>query len=389
MPNPKNSPSRIPFIDYEPAEIKETTGTNWRIVFRCRIPGTNKMKRFRHRVKKMASARDRLRYAKRICVEINKKLERGWSPFAEESSYKEYRLLFSALDKFLANFQEMERRGDLRAPSLKAYTSHIKMLKQYLANQDKENMLCVEFTKPFVSKYLEHVYYDKKRSPRTVNNYLAFCRYLATLMVDREYLPINTITKIQPLTEGKKIREIIDDETRVKIFNELLATNPRFLVCCLTVYYCFIRRTELTKLQVKHVQLAQAVINVPATISKNKKDDIVTVPKSLIPYLVDHIKGANQNDYLFSNRHLMPGETAVQPKYISDQWAKLRRKLGFKETYQFYSLKDTGITKLFMMGIPTIKIRDQARHYDITITEKYTPRNFNRDDTIFSAGLDF
>ncbi|HEA30294.1 MAG TPA: site-specific integrase [Leeuwenhoekiella sp.] len=386
MPNSKKS---IPFIDYEPAEVKEKTGPNWRIVFRCRIPGTNKMKRFRHRVKKMASTRDRDRYAKRICVEINKKLERGWSPFAEETKYKEYKMLIPAMDKFLANFQEQERRGKLRTPTLKAYTSQIRMLKNFLNQIDKENLLCAEFTKPFVSNYLDYIYYDRKRSPRTVNNYLAFCRYLATLMVDREYLPVNTITKIQPLTEGKKVREIIDDETRVKIFKELLATNPRFLVCCLTVYYCFIRRTELTKLKVKHVQLAQAVINIPATISKNKKDDIVTIPKALIPYLIDNIKGANQKDFLFSNRHLMPGETAVQPKYISDQWAKLRKKLGFKETYQFYSLKDTGITKLFMMGIPTIKIRDQARHHDITITEKYTPRNFNRDDTIFSAGLDF
>jgi len=56
--------------------------------------------------------------------------------------------------------------------------------------------------------------------------------------------------------------------------------------------------------------------------------------------------------------------------------------LNISKQYDFYSLKDTGITKLLEAGIPIIKVRDQARHHDIKITEKYTPRRTTADDTI-------
>ena len=42
---------------------------------------------------------------------------------------------------------------------------------------------------------------------------------------------------------------------------------------------------------------------------------------------------------------------------------------------------------MFHLNIPTIKIRDQARHHDIRITETYTPRLTESDSTI--KNLDF
>jgi len=77
----------------------------------------------------------------------------------------------------------------------------------------------------------------------------------------------------------------------------------------------------------------------------------------------------------------------LTPKKISDEWIRTKKSLKFKNTYQFYSLKDTGITNMFHLNIPTIKIRDQARHHDIRITETYTPRLTESDSTI--KNLDF
>lgn len=153
------------------------------------------------------------------------------------------------------------------------------------------------------------------------------------------------------------------------------------------VYYCFIRRTEMTKLRVQDVKLHEGIIVVPKEISKNKKTEAITIPKMLGSYLVDHLQGAIQSDYLFSGNGFLPGEVQLKPKKISDTWSRMRTKLKIKNTYQFYSLKDTGITELFLMNVPMIKIRDQARHHDIKITETYTPRNYTKDDTI--AGIDF
>lgn len=57
--------------------------------------------------------------------------------------------------------------------------------------------------------------------------------------------------------------------------------------------------------------------------------------------------------------------------------------------YHFYGLKDTGITDLFLLGLPAIKIRDQARHSSVSITELYTPYNMGCDEFIRNAGNNF
>lgn len=380
--------NRVVFIDYEPAEVKELKGDNWRIVFRCRIPGTNTMKRFRRRVKPMENKRERLRYAKRICTAINDKLARGWSPFTDDTAQREYRLLAEAIKAYKKDCETLCDRGQMRPDTARSYTSQLNQIENYLKHIGEPALFAISFNRAFVRKYLDYIYYDKKRSPRTVNNYLRFCSQFANYMLEREYLATNSISGIPPMTNKKKKRELIDPATRKQILTELKKNNPGFAVCCLLVYYCFIRRTELTKLKVENIRLAEGVIFIPAEISKNKKDDIITIPGALFPVLVDYLKGSANKDFLFGE-HFKPGGRGISPKTISDTWAKLREKLNFKKEYQFYSLKDTGITQLFMLDIPIIKIRDQARHYDIKITESYTPRNYKKDKAIFKIENEF
>ena len=52
------------------------------------------------------------------------------------------------------------------------------------------------------------------------------------------------------------------------------------------------------------------------------------------------------------------------------QWVKVRKALRWSSDFQFYSLKDTGIRDLANSeGI--VIARDQARHTDISTTNKY------------------
>ena len=52
------------------------------------------------------------------------------------------------------------------------------------------------------------------------------------------------------------------------------------------------------------------------------------------------------------------------------EWKKMRRALRWSDDYQFYSLKDSGIRDLANAeGI--VVARDQARHTDISTTNKY------------------
>ena len=109
------------------------------------------------------------------------------------------------------------------------------------------------------------------------------------------------------------------------------------------------------------------------TLPRNTKQLAKKKLDVLIPFLVNHLKNAEMGDYLFSNNYL-PGRNKLPPKKISDEWVKVRTALNLPKKYQWYSLKDTGITNLLKAGVPPIAVRDQARHHSITQTEAYTPK---------------
>src|SRR5690606_38764315 len=100
-----------------------------------------------------------------------------------------------------------------------------------------------------------------------------------------------------------------------------------YYVLTLIIYSCFIRRRELTLLKVENVKLHQNIIQVPASVSKNKKDEIVTIPNALVELLAIHLQSANNSDYLFSQNNFKPGKEYLNPKKISDYFASMRNTL--------------------------------------------------------------
>ncbi|TXK71972.1 site-specific integrase [Mesonia sp. K4-1] len=375
------------FLDFEPAEIGGLNGNDWRIYFRVKVPGEQKMKLFRRRVKKYSNKTVRMRYAKRMCSEINKKLEKGWSPLFDGYADNEFFKLVDVLEKFLGQAERKLNDNLLRKDTYRSYTSYAKNIEGYLKERGKEDLFTIQFDRTFIIEFLDHIYYDKKRTARTSNNYLSFYSQLCVFMVDRKYLPSNPTLKISKRKVGKKKREILPTYLRNDIFKYQSRISKEYLTLCLLVYFCFIRRTELTKLQVKNIDLKKSTVFIPAEISKNNKDGIVTIPKKLKILLAKHIDTSFVDDFLFSNENFKTGKNKLEPKKVSDEWAKMRNALNFESKYQFYSLKDTGITELFYLDVPLIKIRDQARHHDIKITETYAPRNYKADE--FLRDLDF
>ena len=206
--------------------------------------------------------------------------------------------------------------------------------------------------------------------------------------MDRGYIKSNSVVGIPTMTVEEKKREVIDPLSRKKIFEYFKEQDPNFLTLCMLIYFCFIRRTEITRIQVGDIQIQNGIILLPSKRTKNKKTQAVTIPKKLLLRLSEHVDGANTDDFLFSNNFL-PGKNPIKPKKISDTWSAMRKILELKSTYQFYSLKDTGITQLFLMNVPLIKIRDQARHHDIRMTEKYTPRNYEKDQLLSTIDFEF
>ena len=75
--------------------------------------------------------------------------------------------------------------------------------------------------------------------------------------------------------------------------------------------------------------------------------------------------------YFVFGKGMRPSEDKASSALFRNRWVKIAKKLNFPSSYKYYSLKDTGIIELANTeGI--VYARDQARHSDISTTNKYT-----------------
>lgn len=383
----KNVPHRTIFIDYKPAILQKGVKENWFIVFYVKVPAQNEFKRFRKRVPPISPAREREKYAKKIIAAINQKLDSGWSPFYEDNNVK-YKTLQFCTDLFL-KMQEREVQDKIKRPdTLRAYTSCLDLFEKYITDKKIPLKFVIELDINTLQNYLDYLYYDKKNSANTYNNHLRLLNIFLNWCKTKNFINANPAESIKAKAKVQKKREVLPVEIKAKV-KTLRETKFHYYVLCMLTYYCFIRRTELTKLKVGDVYLHGGYIVIDGENSKNRKTESVTIPDVFLPDLALHLSKAKNSDYLFSANNFKAGPTPITPKKISDEWAKFRKLHKFDSKYQFYSLKDTGITDLLNSGIPAIKVRDQARHYDLKITESYTARNKYADEMVKSATFAF
>lgn len=357
-------------LPYYPAQLYK--GKRWYIGYYVTDPQSGLMKRQVIKWNRIKNLREREREGRQLVRHINEKLARGWNPLIEQDSPQTFRPLAEAFQKFLRRHQHAHKNGNLRPDTLRSYASYISMFEKWCP--DYEKAYCVVFTRRLILNFLDFIYYDRDNSARTRNNYLAYFRQIGAFMVENEYLKANPAEGIKSLPTSPKKRVLIPESYLHDIFSHLKKHDPGFYVVCLLEYLTFIRRTELSKLRVKHIRLKSQIIEIPASISKNKKDGQVTILKELQGPLIEHLKGAANSDYLIS-QNFRPGRSKIDPKKISDRWAALRKELNLPAVYQFYSLKDTGITQMLNSGLPSIVVRDQARHHNISQTDDYAQRH--------------
>lgn len=386
----ENSSSRkntaTAFIDYKPAELR--TCKTWIIVYYARNPVTNQMERFRNRVPTLKNIRQRKEYGQKIVFELNEKLKNGWLPFYETSDIKEFKTISYCVDLYVEYLEKDFTANEKRYDTLRSYKNVIKKFYAYLLENEVKTKLILEIKKDVIVRYLDYLFYVKENKAVTYNNNLILLGIFFKWCVERGYLKNNPTEGIIKKKKQPKIRQVLDAETKRKL-KEYGQDNITFYTTCMLTYYCYIRTTELTKIKVQDVKLFDGYIVLHGNNTKNKKDETVTIPHELVQLLATHLKNANNEDYLFGYDNFAPGSKQLTSKKITDKWSSFRIKKNVSSVFQFYSLKDTGITDLLNSGVSAIKVRDQARHYDLKITEGYTARNKTCDETVRNSKFHF
>lgn len=206
--------------------------------------------------------------------------------------------------------------------------------------------------------------------PATYNSYLEFFRNLFNYFINRNWVKENPFNCISKRKVEQKRRDLIPPHIRQQIADYFVQTQQiPYLYIMQLCYRCLIRPKEILMLKIKDIDFVENIINLPADVSKNHNARTIGVPTEIMAYL-NRIQGHDPNEYIFSNDYL-PGLEMKTSKDTARTWAQMRTHLNLPMKFQFYSLKDTGITELLEKGVPSKYVKELADHSSLEVTERY------------------
>ena len=371
--------------NFRPAAVKR--GAEIIVEFYAKNPFTDALKRYRLRFNHIpGDRREKIKYAENVAADINIKLRDGWLPELQLDTKNNYVQMERAVSKFIET-----RRREFSLDTVRMYTSFWSVMGEWLQKRYKQEIFVVQIDKAVAANFCRYLTVDREVSMRTFNNYLTGLNAMFRWFVDTGYHTYNPFESIKKKKVPTKRRMFLNEEERKQVKNYWLTENRDFFRMILMSHFTILRRKELTLIKVEHLNLDKKLLFVPAENSKNKKDYYVTIPDALMSWIKE-LKPENYpgHYFLFSGHYLYPGTERIQPKWISDQWAKMRKALCFSSRLQFMSLRDTGIRQLLRDGVSIDDVMIQARHWSLEVTKTYLIHdNAEANNSIATKAKDF
>lgn len=361
------------YFQFMPARLVK--GRRWYIEFYQTHPVTKSRDRVREycQMNRIKDLSERQNFAIRYINELNTKLLPYGYPFVEVAQLPANISVEDAVSLAL----RIKSRSD-RSKTGGTYGTVVKYFLSYVRKIGREHSQLKEFSFRDAMMFMDHIIIDKKISARTYNNYRMFLTALWNELIERAYITDNPWSKIKKQKATDKNRLMLSNRDAQIILDEAHSSHRMIFLSILLLYYCFIRPEEQRRMRVHMIDLVNGSIYLPGDITKNKKSEMITIPKAIIPYLEDiGLRKWHRNDYIFgSNLKAHPtrqcGANALNlhHKKILDRLSQ-QKKLHSINGISIYSWKDTGAMALIRAGIDAYEVMRQMRHSDLSTTQKY------------------
>lgn len=289
-------------------------------------------------------------YALDLRDAVNEQLRSGFNPLREDLTVvvRNWSVI-QGLNFFKTN---LPNRG-LRKRTIQSYESVLRFLYEYFPAHTPIK----ELSKIQVNAIFRQAYLKKKWSNVTFNNYIMFTRAIWNYLIEEEVTDNNPI-KVKPLPEQITKHKYFSDEVFKKIKENAPADLLRFIMF---LYHTGTRPNEARQLKYDNILRDRKLLFIPASISKNKKDDYVP----LTDYILKEFKGEG----------LIFG-TSVN--YFTQKWTKLKKDLKLDKDYTLYSIKSTRAIHLANDKADPYTIMRLFRHSGLHVTMSYL-RDLNVD----------
>lgn len=359
---------------YLPARLVE--GSKWYIEFYSFDPDIEGLKRKRLYVPGISPKSARRLYAQEMILNINGRLAQGWNPFLRLADSKEYTTFDEVCETYRKYLLQLMKEDIQRQKTFNGYTSFLKRFREWNGKQKRPVVYMYQMKSSVIDEFLDWLWIDEGKSVRTRDNYLGWFKTFSKWMVSKRYISEDPTAGLQMVRGHKKVeknRTVIPKEAMLRLKEYLEQKDRHFLLACYILYYCYVRPKEMSDLKLENISVKNGTIFIPGTISKNRKDAVVTIPDHVMRLMISLGVLSHPSDWYLFSFDCKPGQEHRLPKYFCDMWKKVATALKFPQEWKFYSLKDTGITDQIKAGRDLIEVRDQARHYSLEQTDIYTP----------------
>ena len=355
-------------------------GRQWYVDFQAYDPSRGVMRRKKFQLDRYKTRKAKVAMGMELIAALVQKLKSGWNPWVNAGQTRQFTPWEQVMERYRQYLDTAEAKGQLKTKTAYDYRSRLRSLEQYQEETGNVIGQVSQFCRSWAVDYLDYLIYDKDVSARTRNNHRTWLSALGTWLVERRFLTVNPIEDIRMLKEEEKYRDPLSHHQLKQLKEYLQKENPRFLLCCMMVYYANIRPEELRNIRLGDISIERQTVTVRAEISKNRKTQTVGLHDEVVRLMVSlgtFERAANQ-DYLFGD-DLRPGKQQAYINRFRLEWKKVRQALHWDDRFQFYSLKDSGIRDgINAMGLVTA--RDQARHSDVAVTNLYAKASHEPDD---------
>jgi integrase len=217
---------------------------------------------------------------------------------------------------------------------------------------------------------------QQKKSPKTLNEYLASAKGLLNWMLAQGRLPLNPLTSVQKVeTRGREVRPrraYTDEEIK-----SLLQVAGKYRLPCMMAVLTGIRHGELKRLRWGDLNLnmEKPSVTVRASISKNHKQACLPLHPALLAELM-RFRPADVagGDLVFPDMMLLSVAFNVLLKR-----AGIVKMDSQGRVVDFHSLRHTFCTGLHRVGVPQRETMELMRHNDPRLTA-----NTYADASLFS-----
>ncbi|MGA1101784.1 MAG: tyrosine-type recombinase/integrase [Opitutales bacterium] len=267
----------------------------------------------------------------------------------------------------IQRFQE-DRVGRMGVTAQRDYSTQLSWWKDQLGHLTLRHLTrskIIEARSKLLSEPFSRGVREKKRSPATVNRYLAALSSCCSYGIELGILSVNPCTGIKSLTEPRGRTRFLSDEERERLLEVCESSSPQLHLAVVLSLATGARQREIWELTWKNVDLKNGYLTFEKT--KNGEQRIVPVVGDALEWLQNY----HSHHRVVGRDQVFPGRFKGEALDLRSQWESALKKAEIKD-FRWHDLRHSCASYLVRQGVDIRLIAELLGHKSLQMSFRYS-----------------